>query len=126
MTATFSRCHEGQSLTDSLSDLIVALQPDADLRTAARVEAQESIQVWFPDLGGVPLDSTSMDLSEGGLSLHSPMPLGPGAACCVRLADEVPDGGWIPLEVRHCRPDATGWILGCRFVNDVPGVLLPN
>jgi hypothetical protein len=92
-------------------------QPDFDLRTAPRVASQEPLQLWIPDLFDVALLSSSVNEGQGGMGLHSPVPLEPGAALCVRPADEWADDTWVPLEVRHCRPDATGWTLGCRFIS---------
>jgi hypothetical protein len=109
-----------QSLMDSSPDLSCAdcdTHPDFDLRTAPRVVAHEPLQVWIPDLFDVSLFSNSVDYSPGGLRLHSPLPLDRGTVLYVRPADVCEEGSWIPVEVRHCRPDERGWTLGCQFTN---------
>jgi hypothetical protein len=86
-----------------------------DLRSAARTNAQVPLQVWIPEVMEVVLYSSTMDRSEGGLSLCSALPLDPGTILYVRHAEATEEGTWIPLEVRHCRPDSTGWTLGCQY-----------
>src|SRR5436190_10641263 len=91
--------------------------PDHDLRTAPRVTAHVPLQVWIPDVLDVVLYSNMMDRSRGGFCLHSAIPLDPGTDLYVRPEDAQEDATWVPLAVRHCQPDTTGWALGCQFTS---------
>ena len=87
----------------------------ADLRKASRTTAQVPLQVWIPEVMEVVLYSSTVDRSEGGLCLCSPLPLDPGTPLYVRHAEATEEATWVPLEVRYCRPDSTGWTLGCQY-----------
>lgn len=100
-----------------MTDTLCPMLPDSELRTSPRVAAHQPLQLWIPDLFDVALLSNNVDQSQGGMGLHSPLPLAPGAALCVRPEEATEDAIWTALEVRHCRPDATGWTLGCRFAS---------
>jgi hypothetical protein len=92
-------------------------QPYQDLRTEQRIRLQAPLQVWLPDVMDVVLYSTSVDRSSGGLGVHSPIPLEAGARVFVRPAEAEDESTWVPLAVRHCQPDATGWTLGCQVTS---------
>ena len=42
-----------------------------------------------------------------------------GTVLRVLLPNEL-GGGWVTVEVRHCRPEADGWLTGCELI---PGQL---
>jgi DNA-binding NtrC family response regulator len=54
------------------------------------------------------------DRSSGGVGLWLATPLPVGSVLGLRVKEkEAPE---CSLEVRHCRPDERGWLVGCRFV----------
>ena len=53
------------------------------------------------------------DRSVGGLSLRLDWPVEVGSVLWLQ-PDEAP-ARWAALEVRHCRPHARGWLVGCQF-----------
>jgi hypothetical protein len=57
------------------------------------------------------------DHSATGLCLRLDWPASVGSFLWMRTTEAAPEVGWAPLEVRHCRPDARGWLVGCRFVH---------
>jgi CheY-like chemotaxis protein len=57
------------------------------------------------------------DESPSGLRLIAAEPLGDvGSILSVRPADAA-DGPWVPVQVRHSRPDGQEWSVGCQFVH---------
>lgn len=90
--------------------------PSAERRKAAR-------------LGDVPLPALIRTVgplsqkTEGVVWDHSPTgllvllahPLGVGTVLHLRLPQEM-GGGWVAVEVRHCRSAADGWLIGCELV----------
>jgi len=57
------------------------------------------------------------DRSATGLCVRLDWPAAVGSFLWMRTTETAPEVGWAPLEVRHCRPDARGWLVGCRFVH---------
>jgi len=59
-----------------------------------------------------------------GLSVLLPCPAGVGTVLLVRMPDELGGGGWVTVEVRHCRRDreAGGWGAGCELVGGQPPI----
>jgi hypothetical protein len=62
------------------------------------------------------------DRSATGLCLRLDWPAAVGSFLWMRATDAEPEVGWVPLEVRHCRPDTRGWLVGCRFVHNDGGI----
>ncbi len=58
------------------------------------------------------------DCSAAGLCLRLDWPAEIGSFLWMHTAETPTEGGWVPLEVRHCRPDARGWLVGCQFVSN--------
>ena len=52
------------------------------------------------------------DRSVDGLSLRLDWPVEVGSVLWLQPEDA---GRWVSLEVRHCRPHARGWLVGCQF-----------
>jgi hypothetical protein len=64
-----------------------------------------------------------VDHSPGGLALAVRMRAAVGDRLRVRPVAE-PDAPWAEVEVRHGRPGAGGWLLGCRYATvPPPGVI---
>jgi PilZ domain len=64
-----------------------------------------------------------VDQSPGGLALAVKTRSAVGDRLRVRPAAE-PDAPWAEVEVRHGRPGAGGWLLGCRYATVAsPGVI---
>ncbi len=59
-----------------------------------------------------------VDRSAGGLKLALPRPLTVGARLRV-LPVTAPDVPWAEVVVRHVRPGAGGWLVGCRYTGRV-------
>jgi PilZ domain len=61
-----------------------------------------------------------IDLSSGGLALQLDRPVSLGDTVLVWLGGDEP----FALEIRHCRPEKTGWISGGKFVSRTwPGIV---
>jgi hypothetical protein len=60
-----------------------------------------------------------VDSSPGGLALAAGVRAAVGERLRVRPATE-PDAPWAEVEVRHRRPGAGGWLLGCRYASAPP------
>ena len=56
-----------------------------------------------------------------GLSVLLPCPAGVGTVLCVLLPAEM-GGGWVTVEVRHCRREAGGWVAGCESLRGQPPI----
>ncbi len=64
------------------------------------------------------VESWVSDQSPGGLRLKLPTKLADvGSLLSVRPADAADDAPWVPVQVRHVRPDGDGWAVGCQFLH---------
>ena len=90
--------------------------PDSERRRAARLSDGEhpvtvcaagSVSGWVRDHGPT------------GLAVLLPGSVEVGTVLRVLLPNEL-GGGWVTVEVRHCRPEADGWLTGCELI---PGQL---
>jgi DNA-binding response OmpR family regulator len=61
-------------------------------------------------------ESSVKDRSQGGVALWGQQPLPVGVRLRIRPVDAVDPEPWAQLEVRHCCPQASGWVLGCQYV----------
>lgn len=66
-------------------------------------------------LGGEP--ARMRDRSAGGLGLWMPRPVAVGSVLLIQFEGQ--SNPQHSVEVRHCRLDAGGWALGCRFVSEL-------
>ncbi|HZT78831.1 MAG TPA: hypothetical protein VFA26_01305 [Gemmataceae bacterium] len=94
-------------------------------RTALR-RAGNPVQVLISDEEAAepPVAGWVLDRSTGGLRLSVFDPMECGTVLSVKpkcAADTIP---WIKLEVRSCRKEASGWVLGCQFVRTPPWSVL--
>jgi CheY-like chemotaxis protein len=65
------------------------------------------------------------DQSPDGLRLRLPEKVGEvGALLSIRAADAEDDQPWIPVQIRHIRPEADMWTAGCRFLHPAVDRLL--
>jgi hypothetical protein len=85
-------------------------------RRQARRRYGDPVQVLLRDANPEPLRGWVMDRSSGGLGISSPAPVAVGALLYVRVA-LVPEGvPWVAVEVKHCRPRANRWLIGCQLL----------
>jgi PilZ domain-containing protein len=74
---------------------------------------------------GPPLEGLVLDRSRGGLLIVLPQAARVGSLLNIRAAHAPDDLARIPIQVRHCRPKGDGWLVGCKFLSELPwGVLL--
>jgi hypothetical protein len=86
-----------------------------------------SIPILVADLApaAVPIDGQVLDRSRGGLLIALPRAAKVGSVLTIRAAHAPDDMAGIPIQVRHCRPNGDGWLVGCKFLSELPwGVLL--
>jgi len=87
--------------------------PAGDRRAAVRLAggpARVRIRPSPPRTGRV------LDRSPGGVSLRLGHPVHPGTLMTVRWPAVRSGHGWYTIQVRHCRADGDGWVVGCEFV----------
>ena len=77
------------------------------------------VAVLLSDSGGrtEPVHGAVLDRSRGGLAIAAPAPAPTGTVLSVRAARYAREMAWVPVRVRHCRPDGDGWVLGCQFLS---------
>ena len=63
------------------------------------------------------VEALARDRSESGVGLWSPEPFAVGMVLYLRPADLAEDIPGVLAEVRHCRAEAGGWVLGCRVLH---------
>jgi hypothetical protein len=49
-----------------------------------------------------------------------PGPAGVGTLLRVFMPAQLGGGGWVAVEVKHCRKEAAGWVAGCELIDDRP------
>ncbi|MBI1917076.1 MAG: PilZ domain-containing protein [Planctomycetes bacterium] len=59
------------------------------------------------------------DHSATGVCLRLDWPTEVGTILWMRPTTALPEERWVPLEVRHCRSETRGWLVGCQFVSKV-------
>jgi hypothetical protein len=90
--------------------------PAAERRGAVRLPADVG-RASVRSAGSPEREAAVLDRSPGGLSLRLGGMVLPGAVLGVRLH---PGAGWLPVEVRHARPDGGAWVVGCVFAHEPP------
>jgi hypothetical protein len=58
--------------------------------------------------------------SKGGLAVVLDESVDPGTFLRIRPTEAPTDIPWAEVEVRHCRSAGKNWIIGCKFVGEVP------
>jgi hypothetical protein len=69
---------------------------------------------------GEPCEGWVVDRSRGGLCLSLPGPVAVGAVLDVQSTQYADAASWAPVEVLHLKPDGERWLVGCRFLRDLP------
>jgi hypothetical protein len=63
-----------------------------------------------------------IDRSPGGLALRLDRPIPVGEILLVWLDTMSGPESWLPVQVRHCRQDESGWVVGVEFIAETaPG-----
>jgi hypothetical protein len=62
--------------------------------------------------------ATVRDRSATGVCLRLDWPAEVGALLWMRPTTVLGEGRWVPLEVRHSKLEARGWLIGCRFISN--------
>lgn len=104
---------------------ITPVSDPGDHRGALRREGNPvEVVLQIPDASAA-LTGMVLNRSRGGLLLSVAQEVDTGTFLKV-LPAHAPEGtDWVAIEVRHCRPRENGWMLGCKFRQEVPwGVLL--
>jgi hypothetical protein len=96
-----------------------------NLRRALRREGNP-VPVVVSDMSpsATPCEGLVLDRSRGGLLLSVPRATAAGTLLTIRAAHAPDDLAWIPIQVRHCRPQEDRWLLGCKFMCELPWSVL--
>jgi hypothetical protein len=73
---------------------------------------------------GSPRNGWILDRSPCGLGMLVEEPISVGVIVSVRAAHATSVIPWVDVEVRNCREDRYGWIVGCEFVKTPPTAVL--
>jgi len=97
--------------------------PTRERRKATRV-ADESVPVCVQIVDQSESEGAAKvkDHCPTGLAVLLPCPAGEGVVLRVRMPPELGDGGWVSVEVRHCRREKEGWVAGCALLTDQPPI----
>lgn len=96
--------------------------PRTDRRAAIRLAGDaDRVTVRPVAPRGRLVEARVLDRSPTGLSVRLDRPLRPGAVVRVRLPGDEGKQTWLPAQVRHCRADAGGWVVGCEFFDRPAG-----
>lgn len=96
--------------------------PVAERRKAARLSDRSIPVAVRPE---AVLDETGgavRDHSPTGLGVLLPCPAGVGTLLRVCMPAHLGGGGWVTVEVKHCRKEAAGWVAGCELIGDRPPI----
>jgi hypothetical protein len=69
---------------------------------------------------GPPTTGWVQDRSVGGLGLSVEGEFACGTVLKVRPRNAPATAPWVEIEVRSCKPDDSGWLLGCSFCKTPP------
>jgi len=95
--------------------------PAAERRRAARL-ADSPLPVAVR-LGALHDETGAVrDHCPTGMAVLLPCPAGVGTVLRVRMPDGLGGGGWVSVEVRHCRKVEGGWVAGCELVGNQPPI----
>jgi hypothetical protein len=67
-----------------------------------------------------PHDAWIVDRSPGGLRLAIAQEIETGTILRIRPIAAPANMDWVNVQVRNCRPQESGWELGCKFVESPP------
>jgi len=89
-----------------------------DRRAGRRAERQETrVTVGAGLEPSYVVESWVSDQSPDGLRLHLPEKLAEvGALLSIRPVEGGEETSWVPVQVRHCRREGDGWVVGCMFL----------
>jgi hypothetical protein len=74
--------------------------------------------------GQEPTKGIVLDRSRGGLSISMSQPAATGSVLRVRVASLADEMACVDVEVRHCRRTGKHWLVGCKFVEELPWTVL--
>jgi hypothetical protein len=90
--------------------------PDSERRRAVR-RADGAHPVTVCAAGSV--GGCVRDHGPNGLAIFLPAPVEVGAVLRILLPPPL-GGWWVSVEVKHCRPEAAGWLAGCELIPGQP------
>jgi len=113
----------GEQLPDGVVEQVERLHADPthERRKATRVN-DLSIPVAVA-AAGLPAGMGALGMKDHGLrglAVLLPCPAGVGTVLRVRLPAEIGGGGWVMVEVKHCRREGKAWVAGCELLDDQP------
>jgi hypothetical protein len=78
------------------------------------------VQITDADAKGEPIHGIVINRSAGGLGLEVDRPIEANTVVSVRVVNAPVTVPWIQVQVRSCRQQENGWLLGCQFVKPPP------
>jgi len=69
---------------------------------------------------GEPIHGVITNRSAGGLGLEVDRPIDVNTTVSVRVVKAPVTVPWIQVQVRSCRQQENGWLLGCQFIKPPP------
>jgi PilZ domain-containing protein len=106
------------ALPDELLEQVERIRSDPAHERRRSPRLHEST---FPANVTEPADLTGwtgalvIDRSPGGLALLLHNPVEAGMVLLVWFGSAGDEDAWLPVEVKHCRPEAENWIVGVEF-----------
>ena len=93
--------------------------PTHERRKTTRVN-DASIRVTI-QIAGLPDTTGEMVMQDHcpmGMAVLLPCPAGVGTVLRLRMPPKLGNGGWMTVEVKHCRKEGKGWIAGCELLSE--------
>jgi hypothetical protein len=104
---------------------VVWLYHAGERRAALRRRGGETEVIIAPSEDGQePAKGMVIDRSQGGLCLSVAQPVAGGSVLRLRVTNAPEDLPWIEVMVRNCRQKDERWLLGCKFVEELPWSVL--
>lgn len=108
-----------------------ALRKDADASSAEsdgddrRAEERRKgmpvpLQLSYFKTGSAAFPGWVVDCSQSGVGITTNVAISAGTTLSVRPKNAPARVQWIDVEVRNCHKDNDRWVLGCRFIHELP------
>ena len=83
-------------------------------------DASIRVPIRIADAPGPPDEVPMRDHCPTGMAILLPCPAGVGTILRLRMPPEFGDGGWVTVEVKHCRKEGAKWLAGCELLSAQP------